>query len=109
MEAFRDAGARGVFVPSLTGHADTAAVAARAGIPLNVLWQPGTPLADLAAAGVARVGAGSALYRAALGAALRAAAQAREATAAPAWPVGSPRSSGCSGHRPAGVAATRRP
>ena len=90
VEAYRDAGAHGVFVPGLTGHADTAAVAARAGVPLNVLWQPGTRLADLAAAGVARVSTGSALYRAALGAALRAAAQAREAAdlhAVPAGPV----------------------
>jgi 2-methylisocitrate lyase-like PEP mutase family enzyme len=79
VEAYRAAGAHGVFVPGLTGHADTAAVAARAGIPLNVLWQPGVPLADLADAGVARVSTGSALYRAALGAALRAAAEAREA------------------------------
>ena len=45
--AYRDAGAHGVFVPGLTGRADTAAVAARAGLPLNVLWQPGTRLADL--------------------------------------------------------------
>jgi 2-methylisocitrate lyase-like PEP mutase family enzyme len=86
--AYRDAGAHGVFVPGLTGQADTAAVAARAGVPLNVLWQPGIPLADLAAAGVARVSTGSALYRAALGAALRAAAEAREAPAPPAGPVG---------------------
>jgi 2-methylisocitrate lyase-like PEP mutase family enzyme len=88
--AYRDAGAHGVFVPGLTGHRDTAAVAARAGVPLNVLWQPGTRLTDLAAAGVARVSTGSALYRAALGAALRAAAQAREAPdlqAVPAGPV----------------------
>jgi 2-methylisocitrate lyase-like PEP mutase family enzyme len=72
VEAYRDAGAHGVFVPGLTGHADTAAVAARAGV------------------GVARVSTGSALYRAALGAALRAAAQAREAAdlhAVPAGPV----------------------
>jgi 2-methylisocitrate lyase-like PEP mutase family enzyme len=88
VEAYRDAGAHGVFVPGLTGQADTAAVAARAGVPLNVLWQQSTPLADLAAAGVARVSTGSALYRAALGAALRAAAEAREAPAAPVGPVG---------------------
>jgi 2-methylisocitrate lyase-like PEP mutase family enzyme len=88
VEAYRDAGAHGVFVPGLTGQADTAAVAARAGVPLNVLWQPGTRLADLAAAGVARVSTGSALYRAALGAALRAAAEAREVPARPAGPVG---------------------
>jgi 2-methylisocitrate lyase-like PEP mutase family enzyme len=85
--AYRDAGAHGVFVPGLTGHADTAAVAAAAGLPLNVLWQPGTPLADLADAGVARVSTGSALYRAAIGAALRAAAEASESPAAPAGPV----------------------
>ncbi len=88
LAAYREAGAHGVFVPGLTGQADTAAVAAAAGLPLNVLWQPGTRLADLAAAGVARVSTGSALYRAALGAALRAAAEAAESPAAPAGPVG---------------------
>jgi 2-methylisocitrate lyase-like PEP mutase family enzyme len=88
VEAYRDAGAHGVFVPGLTGRADTAAVAARAGVPLNVLWQPGVRLADLADAGVARVSTGSALYRAALGAALRAAAEAREAPDQPPGPVG---------------------
>jgi len=87
VEAYRDAGAHGVFVPGLTGRADTAAVAARAGVPLNVLWQPGVPLADLADAGVARVSTGSALYRAALGAALRSAAEAREAPDQPPGPV----------------------
>lgn len=46
-------------------------------MPLNVLWQPGVDLAELGAAGVARVSTGSALYRYALAAALDAAAQAR--------------------------------
>jgi 2-methylisocitrate lyase-like PEP mutase family enzyme len=52
--AYRAAGAHGAFVPGLAGQADTAAVAAEAGLPLNVLWQPGARLADLAEAGVAR-------------------------------------------------------
>jgi 2-methylisocitrate lyase-like PEP mutase family enzyme len=85
--AYRAAGAHGAFVPGLAGQADTAAVAAEAGLPLNVLWQPGTRLADLAEAGVARVSTGSALYRAAIGAALRAAADAREVPAPTAGPV----------------------
>jgi len=84
--AYRAAGAHGLFVPGLAG-ADIAAVAGGAGIPLNVLWQPGTRLAELAEAGVARVSTGSAPYRAALAAALRTAAEAREAPAPPAGPV----------------------
>jgi 2-methylisocitrate lyase-like PEP mutase family enzyme len=87
LAAYREAGAHGVFVPGLTGQADTAAVAAGACLPLNVLWQPGTRLADLADAGVARVSTGSALYRAAIGAALRAAAEASESPPAPAGPI----------------------
>ncbi len=87
LAAYREAGAHGVFIPGLTGQADTAAVATGAGLPLNVLWQPGTRLADLADAGVARVSTGSALYPAAIGAALRAAAEASEAPAPSAGPV----------------------
>ncbi|MDT4974662.1 MAG: hypothetical protein QOG98_420 [Pseudonocardiales bacterium] len=75
--AYRDAGASGVFVPGLVDLADTATVAARVGLPLNVLWRPGVELAALASAGVARVSTGSALYRHALAAALGAADAAR--------------------------------
>lgn len=87
LAAYRAAGAHGAFVPGLAGRADTAAVAAEAGLPLNVLWQPAARLADLAEAGVARVSTGSALYRAAIGAALRAPADARGVSGPPTGPV----------------------
>ncbi|MCF6474397.1 isocitrate lyase/phosphoenolpyruvate mutase family protein [Nonomuraea sp. MG754425] len=63
--------ADGVFVPGLSDPAEIAKVAASTPLPLNVLYQPDGPgLAELAAAGVARVSTGSLLYRAALRAAL---------------------------------------
>jgi hypothetical protein len=45
---------------------------------LNVLWQPGTTLAQLGEAGVARVSTGSALYRRALAAGVAAAVAAQQ-------------------------------
>ncbi|NRQ40163.1 isocitrate lyase/phosphoenolpyruvate mutase family protein [Nonomuraea sp. NN258] len=66
--------ADGVFVPGLTGLDAIAEVAASTPLPLNVLYQPDGPsLAELGAAGVARVSTGSLLYRAALRGALGAA------------------------------------
>ncbi|MCK2221473.1 isocitrate lyase/phosphoenolpyruvate mutase family protein [Actinomadura sp. ATCC 31491] len=63
--------ADGVFVPGLTGLDAVAEVAAATPLPLNVLHQPDGPtLAELGAAGVARVSTGSLLYRAALQGAL---------------------------------------
>ena len=85
--AYARAGAHGVFVPALTDLDDTATVARSAGVPLNVLWRPGVALAELAAAGVARVSTGSALYRSALGASLGLAAQARGDTSPDRGPV----------------------
>lgn len=73
LAAYRSAGADGGFVP---GVADRAAIAelAGAGLPLNVLFLPGRhTVPELAALGVARVSTGSLLFRAALGAAVRAA------------------------------------
>lgn len=59
--------ADGIFVPGLTGLGEIADVAASTPLPLNVLHQPDGPtIAQLAAAGVARVSTGSLLYRAAL-------------------------------------------
>lgn len=75
--AYREAGAAGVFVPGLTDLAETAELSAAVGLPLNVLWSAGADLPALAAAGVARVSTGSALYRHALAGALDAAAAAR--------------------------------
>ncbi|PZS25806.1 MAG: isocitrate lyase/phosphoenolpyruvate mutase family protein [Pseudonocardiales bacterium] len=84
--AYRDAGAAGVFSPGLTDLVDTAIVAERVALPLNVLWRPGVELTALAAAGVARVSTGSALYRHALAAALATADAARTSTQ-PATPA----------------------
>ncbi|WP_435273392.1 isocitrate lyase/PEP mutase family protein [Streptomyces parvulus] len=75
LDAYREAGADGVFVPGLTDPARIAELAARFDIPLNVLLSPAGPtLAHLADLGVARVSLGSLLYRRALGAALETAA-----------------------------------
>ncbi|MFG3246510.1 isocitrate lyase/phosphoenolpyruvate mutase family protein [Streptomyces sp. NPDC048187] len=71
LDAYREAGADGVFVPGLTDPARIAALTARYDVPLNVLYTPGGPtLAHLADLGVRRVSLGSLLYRRALGAAL---------------------------------------
>lgn len=78
LEAYREAGADGVFVPGLTDPARIGSLAARFDVPLNVLYTPAGPgLAHLADLGVRRVSLGSLLYRRALGAALRAAADVR--------------------------------
>ncbi|MFC8735926.1 isocitrate lyase/phosphoenolpyruvate mutase family protein [Streptomyces sp. NPDC057144] len=78
LEAYREAGADGVFVPGLTDPARIASLTARFDVPLNVLYTPAGPdLAHLADLGVGRVSLGSLLYRRALGAALEAAADLR--------------------------------
>ncbi|MGC9380649.1 isocitrate lyase/PEP mutase family protein [Streptomyces sp. MH13] len=75
LEAYREAGAHGVFVPGLTDPGRIAALAAHFDVPLNVLYSPtGPSLPHLADLGVSRVSLGSLLYRRALGAALQAAA-----------------------------------
>ncbi|WP_217167430.1 isocitrate lyase/phosphoenolpyruvate mutase family protein [Streptomyces sp. AC512_CC834] len=78
LEAYREAGADGVFVPGLTDPARIAALAAHFDVPLNVLYSPtGPALRHLADLGVRRVSLGSLLYRRALGAALETAADIR--------------------------------
>lgn len=77
LAAYRDAGASGVFTPGLTDLAVIERVATAVQLPLNILWQPAVSLADLGAAGVARVSTGSTLYRHALAAALTVATAAR--------------------------------
>ncbi|MFF0537694.1 isocitrate lyase/PEP mutase family protein [Streptomyces coelicoflavus] len=75
LDAYREAGADGVFVPGLTDPARIASLTARFDVPLNILYTPtGPSLAHLADLGVARVSLGSLLYRRALGAALETAA-----------------------------------
>ncbi|MET9352441.1 isocitrate lyase/phosphoenolpyruvate mutase family protein [Streptomyces sp. NPDC006617] len=78
LEAYREAGADGVFVPGLTDPDLIASLAAHFDVPLNILYTPAGPtLAHLADLGVRRVSLGSLLYRRALGAALQAAADVR--------------------------------
>jgi 2-methylisocitrate lyase-like PEP mutase family enzyme len=73
--AFAEAGADGIFVPGPVPREVIAEIVARVPLPLNVLYAPDGPsIAELASLGVARISTGSALYRAALGAALALAA-----------------------------------
>ncbi|MFE1027353.1 isocitrate lyase/phosphoenolpyruvate mutase family protein [Streptomyces sp. NPDC058818] len=75
LDAYREAGADGVFVPGLTDPGRIAALVAHFDVPLNILYSPtGPALPHLADLGVGRVSLGSLLYRRALGAALEAAA-----------------------------------
>lgn len=74
--AYVEAGADGVFVPGLPTD-DIARFTERVSAPLNVLFQPGTTIADLAARGAARISTGSLLFRAALESAVAAAAAIR--------------------------------
>lgn len=71
---FADAGADGVFVPGVSGDAAIGALVEKARVPLNVLFAPDLTLDRLAALGVRRVSTGSLLFRAALSAAVDAAA-----------------------------------
>jgi 2-methylisocitrate lyase-like PEP mutase family enzyme len=59
---YRDAGADGIFVPKVVDPTEIRAIAAAAGLPLNVLAWPGLPpAAELSALGVRRLSAGSAI------------------------------------------------
>jgi 2-methylisocitrate lyase-like PEP mutase family enzyme len=80
---YADAGADGVFVPGLAEPADiAAAVVAAVDVPVNVLLLPGRhTVAALANLGVRRVSTGSLLFRAALTAAVDAAAAVRDGRA----------------------------
>lgn len=73
LRTYRDVGASGVFVPGLTDFAHIEQVVNNVALPLNVLCRPDGDLDGLAAAGVARVSTGSALYRFAVAGALHAA------------------------------------
>ncbi len=79
LDAYRQAGADGVFVPGLRDlTAITALVDRLDDAPLNILYTPAGPtLAELGDAGVARVSLGSLLFRVALGAAVDAAVDIR--------------------------------
>jgi 2-methylisocitrate lyase-like PEP mutase family enzyme len=76
--AYEEAGASGVFVPGLTEMAAITTVTDQVRLPLNLLWRADVDMAQLAAAGVARVSTGSAPYRRALAAGLATAVAARD-------------------------------
>ena len=72
--AFRDAGADCIFVPGLSDAAVIERLVKDVQCPLNILVGPGSPaVGELEKLGVARISVGSALMRATLGAAKRAA------------------------------------
>ncbi|MFE9422663.1 isocitrate lyase/phosphoenolpyruvate mutase family protein [Kitasatospora sp. NPDC006697] len=72
--AYVAAGASGVFVPGLTDPAELSALTAELTVPLNVLVGAGAPtVAELGAAGVARVSLGSAVAESAYAVVRRAA------------------------------------
>ncbi|TDC72276.1 isocitrate lyase/PEP mutase family protein [Streptomyces hainanensis] len=64
--AYLDAGADGIFVPGVTDPETVAALAEGLAAPLNVMTGPGAPpVAELAAAGAARISVGAGLAQAA--------------------------------------------
>jgi 2-methylisocitrate lyase-like PEP mutase family enzyme len=73
LQAYEGAGADVLYAPGLKSIEDIGQVVAAVGLPVNVLALPGVPaVADLAAAGVARVSVGGAFAFAALGAVVEA-------------------------------------
>jgi 2-methylisocitrate lyase-like PEP mutase family enzyme len=81
LQAYQEAGANVLYAPGLTRKEDISAVVSSVDRPINVLaGLAGAPLtlADLSVLGVKRVSIGSALSRAAYGAAIRAATEMRE-------------------------------
>lgn len=65
--AIREAGASGLFVPGIKTADDIGAMAAGAGMPLNVMALPGLPkLAELKALGVRRMSAATTIFNAAM-------------------------------------------
>jgi 2-methylisocitrate lyase-like PEP mutase family enzyme len=79
LQAFQEAGADVLYAPGLVGLDDIRAVVSAVDRPVNVLALPGgPPVAELAAAGVARISVGGAFAYVALGAVVDAAAELRE-------------------------------
>ena len=77
--AFRDAGADCLYAPGLKDLDDVARLVAAVAAPVNVLTYPGGPtVAELAAAGVARISVGGAFAFAAYGALVEAATELRD-------------------------------
>jgi 2-methylisocitrate lyase-like PEP mutase family enzyme len=81
--AYVDAGADGVFLPGLSDPDTLRTMTGSLDVPVNVLAVPGRTLAELGDLGVRRVSTGSLPYRAALEAAVRAAAAVRDGVEMP--------------------------
>jgi 2-methylisocitrate lyase-like PEP mutase family enzyme len=80
LQAYQEAGADVLYAPGLTRLEDIRQVVASVDRPVNVLALPGAPpVAELAAAGVARVSVGGSFAFAALGAVVEAASELRDA------------------------------
>jgi len=87
---YREAGADGLFVPGLLREDDIEAIAAGAGMPLNVMALPGLAAPErLSSLGVRRLSAGSAIGEAAFGT-VQAVAEAFLRTGAVTAPTASP-------------------
>ena len=87
LRSFADAGADVVYAPGLRTLEQIEAVLAAVDRPLNVLALPGMPsVAELAAAGVARISTGGAFAFAAIGAVVEAARELREQGTYGYWP-----------------------
>ena len=88
LRAYGEAGADVLYAPGLTRIEDIRRVVAEAGRPVNVLALPGVPpVAELAAAGVARISVGGAFAFAAIGAVVEAARELREDGTYGYWPL----------------------
>jgi 2-methylisocitrate lyase-like PEP mutase family enzyme len=81
LQAYQDAGADVLYAPGLTTRDEIATVVSSVNRPVNVVMGlQGAPLtlAELSGLGVKRVSVGSALYRTAIGAFMRAAQEMQE-------------------------------
>jgi 2-methylisocitrate lyase-like PEP mutase family enzyme len=77
--AFRDAGADCIFVPGIRDAATIGRLVKDLQCPVNILVGPGSPtVAEMQSLGVARLSVGSAIIRASLGLAMRAADELRD-------------------------------
>jgi 2-methylisocitrate lyase-like PEP mutase family enzyme len=81
--AFQDAGADGVFLPGAIDPAVLRTITGALNVPVNVLPIPGRTLAQHGELGIRRVSTGSLPYRAAVHAALQAAAAVRDGVEPP--------------------------
>ena len=78
MQAYQEAGADVLYAPGLTTKEEIAAVVSSVDRPVNVLAGARLNVAELAELGVKRISVGSGLYRAALGAFMRAVKEVKE-------------------------------